>query len=251
LTNAVLLLAALFLVLLNGFFVAAEFSLARARVTRLEQLAETTMHAQALIHEVAGQAEASSPQPLIALTPLAQNIIELERILMPASTRLDNEIADALPPAHCDPVVFHQVLLRGIRHARRGLGHDGRLGIRLRLAQTGRRACVSCREGFEGNYIELVIEDSGSRLSEQQIRGLGAAPPHDAAAGSALDDLTEIHALVHGQGGHLQIRQSEPAGTGLHIYFRAATPAQIEDRAARARSTVTRFPFIRLREPRD
>ncbi len=102
---------------------------------RLEQLAETTMHAQALIHEVAGQAEASSPQPLIALTPLAQNIIELERILMPASTRLDNEIADALPPAHCDPVVFHQVLLRGIRHARRGLGHDGRLGIRLRLAR--------------------------------------------------------------------------------------------------------------------
>ncbi len=218
---------------------------------RLEQLAETTMHAQALIHEVAGQAEASSPQPLIALTPLAQNIIELERILMPASTRLDNEIADALPPAHCDPVVFHQVLLRGIRHARRGLGHDGRLGIRLRLAQTGRRACVSCREGFEGNYIELVIEDSGSRLSEQQIRGLGAAPSHDAAAGSALDDLTEIHALVHGQGGHLQIRQSEPAGTGLHIYFRAATPEQIDDRAARARSTVTRFPFIRLREPRD
>ena len=41
LTNAVLLAAALFLVLLNGFFVAAEFSLARARVTRLDQLAET------------------------------------------------------------------------------------------------------------------------------------------------------------------------------------------------------------------
>jgi PAS domain-containing protein len=218
---------------------------------RLEQLAETTMHAQALIHEVAGQAEASSPQPLIALTPLAQNIIELERILMPASARLDNEIAGSLPPAHCDPVVFHQVLLRGIRHARRGLGHDGTLGIRLRLAQTGRRSCVSCREGFEGNYIELVIEDSGSRLSEQQIRGLAAAPPPEAAPGSALDDLAEIHALVHGQGGHLQIRQGEPSGTSLHIYLRAATPEQVEDRAARARSTVTRFPFIRLREPRD
>ena len=41
-TNAVQLAAALFLVLLNGFFVAAEFSLARARVTRLDQLAETS-----------------------------------------------------------------------------------------------------------------------------------------------------------------------------------------------------------------
>ena len=96
-----------------------------------------------------------------------------------------------------------------------------------------------------------MIEDSGSRLSEQQIRGLTAAPARDAAEGSALDDLAQIHALVHGQGGHLQIRQSEPAGTSLHIYLRAATPELIEDRAARARSTVTRFPFIRLREPRD
>jgi CBS domain containing-hemolysin-like protein len=40
LTNAVQLVAALLLVLLNGFFVAAEFSLARARMTRLDQLAD-------------------------------------------------------------------------------------------------------------------------------------------------------------------------------------------------------------------
>jgi len=41
LTNAVQIVAALLLVLLNGFFVAAEFALARARTTRLEQLAES------------------------------------------------------------------------------------------------------------------------------------------------------------------------------------------------------------------
>ena len=40
-TNAVQIAAALVLVLLNGFFVAAEFSLARARMTRLDQLADS------------------------------------------------------------------------------------------------------------------------------------------------------------------------------------------------------------------
>ena len=39
-TDTVQILAALLLVLLNGFFVAAEFSLARARMTRLDQLSE-------------------------------------------------------------------------------------------------------------------------------------------------------------------------------------------------------------------
>jgi CBS domain containing-hemolysin-like protein len=51
LTNAVQIVAALLLVLLNGFFVAAEFSLARARTTRLEQLAEQGRGAAVLARE--------------------------------------------------------------------------------------------------------------------------------------------------------------------------------------------------------
>lgn len=50
-TNAVQLLAALALVLLNGFFVSAEFSLARARVTRLDQLVEQGRGAAGLARE--------------------------------------------------------------------------------------------------------------------------------------------------------------------------------------------------------
>jgi len=51
LTSAVQLAAALVLVLLNGFFVAAEFSLARARVTRLEQVADTGRKSAVLAQE--------------------------------------------------------------------------------------------------------------------------------------------------------------------------------------------------------
>lgn len=218
---------------------------------RLEQLAETTMHAQALIHEVAGKAEASASAPLTALTPLAQNIVDLERVLLPASARLENEFAAGLPLAHCDPLVFHQVLLRGIRHARRGLAGDGTLAIRLRAVNSARRACVSCREGFEGQHVELVIEDSGAMLGEQDFRALTHNHSADAPAAGALDDLAGIHALVHSQGGHLQIQQSLPAGNSLHVYFRAASSERNGEREGALRSTVTRFPFVRLRDPRN
>ncbi len=218
---------------------------------RLEQLAETTMHAQALIHEVAGTAEVSAGAPLTALTPLAQNIVDLERVLLPASARLENEFAAGLPLAHCDPLVFHQVLLRGIRHARRGLASDGTLAIRLRAVNSPRRACVSCREGFEGQHVELVIEDSGAMLSEQDVRALAERHSADAPAAGPLDDLAGIHSLVHGQGGHLQIQQSLPAGNSLHVYFRAASSERNGEREGASRSTVTRFPFVRLRDPRN
>jgi CBS domain containing-hemolysin-like protein len=49
-TNAVQIGGALLLVLLNGFFVAAEFSLARARTTRIEQLAESGRGSAVLVH---------------------------------------------------------------------------------------------------------------------------------------------------------------------------------------------------------
>jgi len=51
LTNAVQLAAALLLVLLNGFFVAAEFSLARARMTRIDQLADSGRTSAALARQ--------------------------------------------------------------------------------------------------------------------------------------------------------------------------------------------------------
>ncbi|HMV72176.1 MAG TPA: hypothetical protein PKC08_08380, partial [Pseudomonadales bacterium] len=195
--------------------------------------------------------QAPAAAPLTALAPLAQNIVDLERVLLPAAARLDNEFASGLPLAHCDPLVFQQVLLRGIRHARRGLANDGTLAIRLRALNSARRACISCREGFEGHHVELVIEDSGAMLSERDIRALAQRSGNDAPASSPLDDLAEIHALVHSQGGHLQIQQSLPAGNSLHVFLRAASTEQQREHDASVRSTVTRFPFVRLRDPRN
>jgi CBS domain containing-hemolysin-like protein len=57
LLNAVQIGAALLLVLLNGFFVAAEFALARARPARLEQMAEDGLRAAGLAARQARQAD--------------------------------------------------------------------------------------------------------------------------------------------------------------------------------------------------
>jgi CBS domain containing-hemolysin-like protein len=51
--TAVLLIGMLVLILVNAFFVAAEFALVRARRSRLEQLAEQDARAQLALHEIA------------------------------------------------------------------------------------------------------------------------------------------------------------------------------------------------------
>ncbi len=213
---------------------------------QLEQLVETTMQAQALIHQVADKADQQSLQSLIALKPLAEDIVDLERILLPTGACFENELESSLPPAQCDPVVFHQIMLRGIRHARRALDPRGTLGIRLRHSDSGKRSCISCREGFEGNFVELVIKDSASRLDAADIERLTAVAPQHGPSGGALDDLVGIHALVHAQGGHLQIHQHVPAGISLHMFFRAADCAEDGSSPEEPRSTVARFPLGRI-----
>lgn len=213
---------------------------------QLEQLAETTMQAQALIHQVAEKVDQQSLQALIALKPLAEDIVDLERILLPAGTSFENELESSLPPAQCDPMVFHQIMLRGIRRARRALEPRGTLGIRLRNSNSGKRSCISCHEGFEGKFVELVIEDSASRLDATDIERLSAVPPQLGPGGGALDDLAAIHALVHAQGGHLQILQQVPAGISLHMFFRAADCAGEGSSPEQPRSTVAHFPLGRI-----
>ncbi len=211
---------------------------------QLEQLVETTMQAQALIHQVAGHGEAASARPLVALAPLAQEIMELERILLPASAHFQNEVEQGLPPAQCEPVAFHQILLRGIRHARRALGAEGTLCIRLRRASGVRRACIACRDGFEGAFVELVIEDSDTQLDDDALAFL-TTPGAQRPSGGGIDDLAEVLALSHIQGGHLQVHRLVPGGISLHVFFRAGDATGLEGPGARGRSTVMPFPLGR------
>jgi len=213
---------------------------------RLEQLAETTMHAQALIHEVADQAAEPAAAPLVALPPLALHIVELERVLLPPNVQLESRIEANLPPVHCDPVVFQQILLRGIRHARRTLMPNGTLRIELRLHGQDDYQCVACGNQLAGNHVELIIQDSDAVPTKLDPRKNA-----DASARGTIADLSGILELAHGQGGHLQVRHQSPSGTTLHILFRAGDAISAQQWSERAGSTVMRFPLTRTRDQRD
>jgi PAS domain-containing protein/DNA-binding NarL/FixJ family response regulator len=213
---------------------------------RLEQLAETTMHAQALIHEVADQAAGPATAPLVALPPLALHIVELERVLLPPNVLMESEIEADLPPVHCDPVVFQQILLRGIRHARRTLVPGGRLRIALRLHARDDYQCVACAGQIAGNHVELLIQDDAAKTPNLDPRKNA-----DSSARATMADLSGMLELAHGQGGHLQIRHQSTGGTTLHVLLRAGDALAAQQWQERSHSTVMRFPVTRTRDQRD
>ena len=85
-------------------------------------------------------------------------------------------------------------------------------------------------------------------LGDEQIRQrLRQIAPAAVRAGRA-EGLAEVLALCHTQGGHLQVHRLVPGGISLHVFFRAGDAAGVEGPGARARSTVTPFPFGRSQQ---
>jgi hypothetical protein len=140
-------------------------------------------------------------------------------------------------------MAFHQIMLRAVRHGRRTLGPHGSLKVTLKRSAPGERVCLSCGLTFEGEHVELVVEDSDSRLTAAELEQLGSviAPAGTATVGSTTD-LATIHSLCHANSGHLQINQVFPSGTSVHVFLKAESNGADSDSIDDPHSTVAPFP---------
>ena len=191
-------------------------------LAQIQQLVETTTRARELILGVREQEASPANNNVFAADVLVQEVLELERILLPASATLKPLIHKNLS-VKCDPLAFQQVMLRAIRHARSQLGAGGTMQVQLQRVSVSPRGCASCNEPFEGEYIELLVEESDSRVSDEQLLRLFRTEPGSENADREASNLGEIHRLVHQQGGHLLVQRAMPSGTSLHLLFQAAS----------------------------
>ena len=206
----------------------------------LERLSEATAGALALIRPFTDPVEDTTLAPMQAL-PLVKNLLDIEQILLPRQATLHRDLADELPEIHAHPAMFQRLLLHSLRHARSHIRGDGTLTIKLRHTQITPRGCASCMELVEGDFVELVVEESQSRLSDQDLHQLFNAPTKQAQTNSRQGNLSEVHRLIHTLGGHLLVQQGVPNGISLYLLF----PCLARDlqKPVEPGGTVTRLPI--------
>jgi PAS domain-containing protein len=210
---------------------------ATAAREQLERLADATRRAQDVLRHL--DSDEPDTGDSIEAAPLARDIVELESLLLPGDTRLDVQLAENLPPLTSSPLAFQQLLLRSMRHAAHQLVEGGELSVWLRRTEISPRGCASCTELVEGPYVELVVAESVSRLSDDELLRLFGVSLRQPSGDDTRDNLAEIHRLVHAQGGHLIVQRGLRAGIALHLLFRIA--GNRPDRAATL-SSVAPFP---------
>ncbi len=202
--NAVLIAAALFLVLLNGFFVAAEFALARARITRLESLAEDGSRAAAL-----GARQVADIDRYLAACQLGITLASLGLgwIAEPAFGHVIEPLLVAIGVGDAPSVLvagFFAFLIITFLHV--VVGELAPKTLAIRRPEGATLALARPLEGF-GRLFQpaiYVLNGAGNWL----VRRLGVEPASELELASTPEDLQRL-ILQSEEGGALDADEAE------------------------------------------
>jgi len=163
-----------------------------------------------------------------AAAELLEGATRLLRPTLPATIEVRTEVPDGVPGALLDVVQFEQVLLNLCINARDAMQGAGRLALSARLAAHEGAYCASCRQRFDGRFLEFVVHDSGPGIAPE-VRERMFDPffsTKEVGKGSGMG-LAMVHGIVHQHGGHVLVDSAPGSGTTFRVLIPPAeAPAQ-------------------------
>jgi CheY-like chemotaxis protein len=137
---------------------------------------------------------------------------------LPATLEIRTELDLAAGDVLLDPVQLDQVLLNLAINARDAVSGPGVLQIAVRGAPRLATVCASCRQRFEGDFVELAVSDTGPGIAPAVLERM-FEPFYTTKAvgrGSGMG-LATVHGIVHEHRGHIVVERADPRGSRFRI----------------------------------
>jgi PAS domain S-box-containing protein len=171
--------------------------------------------------------EDSSHQP-IDLKPLLEEFKQLLNDTFPKSIHLDFIIPNDLWNISGAPSTIHQVLLNLCINARDAMPDGGSLLIACDNATLGDIEASAMPEGRPGEYVTIIVEDTGEGMDEDQLKKIFepfyTTKPRGKGTGLGLSSvrniLNELNAFT-------QVNSKPGEGTSFEIFFPRTTDTQL------------------------
>ena len=162
-----------------------------------------------------------TPRPLAPAAAVSESLT-LVRSSLPSTVEIRSALPDALPGVLLDPVQLDQVLLNLSINARDAMEGAGRLSFSLRALRDERAVCSSCRKGFQGDFVELAVEDSGPGIAPEVLERMFEPffTTKEGGRGSGMG-LATVHGIVHEHGGHVVVEPGRVIGSRFRVLFPA------------------------------
>ncbi len=162
------------------------------------------------------------------LSPVIEEVLRLLRATLPATIEIRRHIASNLPPVLADPNQIHQVLMNLCANAAHAMeGTHGQLAVRLDSIQLGQFDHKPSPELTEGNYLRLVVTDTGHGMSAGTMERIFEPFFTTKAVGSGTGlGLSVVHGIVTEHKGSITVETSPGKGTTFRIYLPALSSVE-------------------------
>lgn len=144
---------------------------------------------------------------------------------LPSTVQLSTNVPDSNLYLQSDPEQLQQVLVNLCLNAAEATDNRGEIEITLSAVDSASLTCSSCLQRFQGEFIQLRVEDNGPGFSGDASQLF--TPFHTTKAvgqGTGLG-LSVVHGIVHEHGGHIHASNRASGGARFNIYLPLSPPA--------------------------
>jgi signal transduction histidine kinase/CheY-like chemotaxis protein len=197
-----------------------EQTLDRPRLsTYLQEVFQGGKRARELVAKMQSFSRADETQPqTLDLMLEIKEAVKMLRASLPSSIDIRLDIDESLPEVFIDKAFLQQMILNTCINSRDAMEDVGTIFIRGRLAEINKQRCSSCHEIFDGEYVELAIEDTGSGIDPALIDGVFEPYVTSKPMGSGMG-LATLHGMMHRERGHVRLDSIQGDGTELRLFF--------------------------------
>jgi PAS domain S-box-containing protein len=207
----------------------------------LDQSLVSARRARDLIRQMLTFSRGQRGKPrALDLGDAVEESMKLLRGSLPSSVEMTTTLDLEATGVMMDPVQLDQVLLNLAINARDAMAGSGSLTVDVRSAKPMQSVCASCRQRFDGSFVELTVSDTGPGIAAPVLERMFEPffTTKEVGRGSGMG-LATVHGIVHEHGGHIVVDREMTRGASFRILLPALPSREMvpeaEKPAARAR----------------
>ena len=199
--------------------------------TYLSASRDASLRARELVDQILTfSRQASSEKVGVNLAQLIEDARRFLRATVPATIRIDVEIAPDCRRVLADATQLHQVLLNlgsNAAHAMRATGGTMRIGLEPAVLNEAEAAAITHIQA--GRYLKLTFSDTGHGMDEETSKRIFDPffTTKEVGPGTGLG-LSVVHGIIQAHRGNITVQSAPGQGATFTLYLPEADEANAE-----------------------
>ena len=164
--------------------------------------------------------EKPNDQESIELVPVIKGALDMLRPMMPSTIILSHNLETAIPAVFADSIQINQIIMNLCVNASDAIAGHGKIDLTARTARGDHGQCSSCHQTISGDYVEVVVTDSGSGIDDEALQRIFDPffTTKEVGKGTGMG-LSIVHGIMHSHQGHVRVESVPGQGSAFHLFL--------------------------------